>query len=144
MKCINNTQIYQLKPSSTSNTDDFGVSEDGWLLNHLKSKYVAPGQFCLERFTENQFQIVAIVCDILPSETEETGLRINYLVALIVSLPFLLVTFLVYALIRKLRNLHGKSLMCHVATLLVAYTGLIIIQFISNQIENNVCIIIGK
>jgi hypothetical protein len=140
MYCNNNDSIYILKPSNISDADNFGISEDGWLLNHLKSKSAAPGQFCIDQLFENEFQIIAIACEISPP----TGLCINHIVALIVSVPCLLVTFIMYAFFKKLRNLHGKSLMCHIAALLVAYTSLIIIQFIYNQIENNVCILIGK
>lgn len=139
--CNNNASKYSLMPTDISNADNFGVSEDGWLLNHLKTKSAAPGQFCIDRFFGNEFQIIAITCEIPSSET---GLRIHYIVAMIVSVPFLLVTFLVYAFFKKLRNLHGKSLMCHIAALLVAYLSLIIIQFISNEIENDICILIGK
>lgn len=153
----NNTEKYQLIPSNTSDSNSFDASEDEWLLDNLKSKYVEPCQFCLDRLLEMDFKSLSITC-----ETNENGLDVHYtaifcydineenelsilnMVAMMVSLPYLLVTFLVYTLIKKLRNLHGKSLMCHVAALLVAYTSLIIIQFISNQIEKNVCILFGK
>lgn len=49
---------------------------------------------------------------------------------MVVSIPFLLITFLVYLFIRELRaTLHGKSLMCYVLCLTVGYTFLSAIQF---------------
>lgn len=39
-----------------------------------------------------------------------------------------MVTFIVYAIIPEIRNVHGISIMCHVASLTVMYIGLGIIQ----------------
>lgn len=47
---------------------------------------------------------------------------------MIFSLPFLLVTFLIYGYFSELRNLHGKSLMCLVLGLMIMYTFLITVQ----------------
>lgn len=44
------------------------------------------------------------------------------------SVPFLLATFIVYAFIPELRNVHGKSLMSYVLGLLVGYTILASVQ----------------
>ncbi|XP_060865535.1 G-protein coupled receptor Mth2-like isoform X2 [Metopolophium dirhodum] len=76
-------------------------------------------------------------------EYEATGGNIVYTIGMILSLPFLFSTFLVYALIRDLRNLHGKSLMCHVATLMVAYTSLITVQFISDLVNEEWCVFLA-
>lgn len=43
-------------------------------------------------------------------------------------MPFTVATFLVYALIEELRNLHGKCLMCYVACLFVLHVDLVLIQ----------------
>lgn len=48
---------------------------------------------------------------------------------MILSIPFLVATLLVYALIKELRaTLNGKSLMCYVLGLIVAYTFLATVQ----------------
>lgn len=39
----------------------------------------------------------------------------------LLSVPFLIATFLVYAILPELRNVHGKSLMCYLAGLSVGY-----------------------
>lgn len=49
-------------------------------------------------------------------------------IGMIISIPFLLATFIVYALIPELRNVHGKSLMCYVFALTLAYAMLAFIQ----------------
>lgn len=148
--CSKSNGKYRLVPSQQT-TDNFRISEKGWLLNESGSNVAEPGQFCLEQFYEFNFQILPIVCslplnkDLNPLiNEEEPAIKIIFTVGMILSLPFLFSTFLVYALIRDLRNLHGKSLMCHVATLLVAYTSLIVVQFITNNIDTEYCIILGK
>jgi hypothetical protein len=123
-----------LKPSKVKS---FGITEDG-RLNYGSN--VAPGQFCIDRNNENGSQLVIVMCAI---ENKQTASKIYNIVALIISLPFLFVTLLVYALIVELQNLHGKSLMCYTATLIVAFTSLIIDRFI-NSIDQYFCILMGK
>jgi len=59
------------------------------------------------------------------------------------SSTFLIATFVVYAIIPELRNnVHGISIMCHVASLAVMYIGLGAIQ--SNlEISYRACISLG-
>jgi hypothetical protein len=47
---------------------------------------------------------------------------------MLISIPFLIITFLVYALIPELRNLHGKCLMCYTVSLTILYAVLSLIQ----------------
>ncbi|XP_044763916.1 G-protein coupled receptor Mth2-like isoform X3 [Coccinella septempunctata] len=61
---------------------------------------------------------------------------------MIISMPFLLVTFLVYALLPD-RNLHMKALMCYVINLLHAYIFLVTIQLTDEVFEDTVCAILG-
>lgn len=47
---------------------------------------------------------------------------------MLISIPFLIITFLVYAFIPELRNLHGKCLMCYTFAMTLLYTSLSMIQ----------------
>uniref|UniRef100_A0A182N960 G-protein coupled receptors family 2 profile 2 domain-containing protein n=1 Tax=Anopheles dirus TaxID=7168 RepID=A0A182N960_9DIPT len=47
---------------------------------------------------------------------------------MIISIPFLIATLIVYALIPDLRNIPGKSLMCYVFVLTVSYLALVLIK----------------
>lgn len=47
---------------------------------------------------------------------------------MLMSVPFLLVTFLVYASFKDLRNLHGKCLMCYLFGLIFLYLSFALIQ----------------
>lgn len=53
-----------------------------------------------------------------------------------ISCVFLLLTLLVYACLPTLQNLHGKTLMCHSASLLVAFACLSIIPWVTPPIES--------
>ncbi|XP_026815188.1 G-protein coupled receptor Mth2-like [Rhopalosiphum maidis] len=132
---------YKLDPS-VEEDDIFQVNKAGRLLDESGKMIVAPNRFCLEQFSELNYQILAVVC--APEKFEVSGgQNIFYTIGMMLSLPFLFTTFLVYALIRDLQNLHGKSLMCHVATLLVGYTSLIIVQFVDDSVDKTWCIFLA-
>lgn len=57
-----------------------------------------------------------------------------FIIGLILSIPFLLATLLIYAWIPELRNIHGKSLICYIFALTNAYIVLLIMHFGSNAI----------
>ncbi|XP_066147740.1 probable G-protein coupled receptor Mth-like 10 isoform X7 [Euwallacea fornicatus] len=96
---------------------------------------------CFEFFrslsAEEEFTFSAIICyenEIsTPTEALQSGM--------IISMPFLLVTFVVYALLPD-RNLHQKALMFYVLTLLIAYILLVTIN-LSNEILMPWCSVIA-
>ncbi len=61
---------------------------------------------------------------------------------LILSSVFLIATFIVYAIIPEIRNIHGISIMCHVASLATMYIGLGAINT-NLDIPNWLCIGLG-
>ncbi|KFB50581.1 AGAP006215-PA-like protein [Anopheles sinensis] len=62
---------------------------------------------------------------------------------MIVSLPFLIATLIVYALIPELRNIPGKSLMCYVFSLTASYVTMILIKRSVVTISSVWCSAIG-
>ncbi|KAK7791059.1 hypothetical protein R5R35_007150 [Gryllus longicercus] len=62
---------------------------------------------------------------------------------MLLSAPFLLATLLVYAAVPRLRNLHGKALMCHVSAMLVAYVLLAALG-IAHVASGSVCVATGN
>lgn len=147
-KCSNDRKFH-LRPAKNKGLDDFRVSETGRLsIGSGPSVIEYPAeQFCLEQFSDSDFRIEAIFCDVgaPPEPVAESGVKnLLYTVAVLLSLPFLIITFLVYALVRELRNLHGKSLMCHVATLLVAYACLVVNRTATDRLDTNGCIVLGE
>lgn len=64
---------------------------------------------------------------------------------MLLSVPFLLITFLVYGLVPELQNLHGKSLMCYVFGLTVLFISLSIVQLAKEEerMSDIACITFG-
>jgi hypothetical protein len=63
---------------------------------------------------------------------------------LLISVPFLIFTMLVYSLIPELRDLHGKSLTCYVICLTVAYILLATVQLSGETLNEKLCITFGE
>lgn len=63
--------------------------------------------------------------------------------AMISSVPFLLATFIVYAILPELRNVHGKSLMCYLMGLSIGYTILATVQIKVHWNPEILCNILG-
>lgn len=66
-----------------------------------------------------------------------------YATLLAISAAFLGITFVIYILLPKLLNFHGKILMCHVLSLFFAYLFLSATQFATN-IHKTYCKLIGE
>lgn len=58
---------------------------------------------------------------------------------MVLSVVFLIVTTLIYSLIPKLRDLHGKCIICYSATLAVAYFFMALVQDVYTYIEGWFC-----
>ncbi|XP_012275021.1 G-protein coupled receptor Mth2 [Orussus abietinus] len=82
-------------------------------------------EHCMDMFYNNsEFRegLYPFVCFPEPSVYETSATRFGVNAALeLTSCTFLLLTLLVYICLPSLQNLHGKTLMCHVASLFMAY-----------------------
>ncbi|KAF5292882.1 hypothetical protein FQR65_LT11134 [Abscondita terminalis] len=120
MLCRNSTSYYRLEPISYPE-DVFYVQRDGRLWQPSLEMYIDPYSFCLEYFEDIGF--AAFACYDSAAKVE----RMLNTLGMMISMPFLLSTFIVYALLPE-KNLHGKSLMSYVITLFGGYLFLIIVQ----------------
>ncbi|KAI9557713.1 hypothetical protein GHT06_017542 [Daphnia sinensis] len=99
--------------------------------------------YCIDDFFTEEGHIVrqALMC--FPPQPEESA--DNQLVLkvfpyfLFVSSLFLIATFVVYAMIPEIRNIHGVTIMCHVASLAVMYIGLCVIQ-LGSEMPDGACV----
>ncbi|XP_044763928.1 G-protein coupled receptor Mth2-like isoform X4 [Coccinella septempunctata] len=117
--------------------DMFHLQEDLSLYLPHEQEYLGTEDYCLDYTTGGV--LIAVLCISMPKE--DLSVKLNY-VGMIISMPFLLVTFLVYALLPD-RNLHMKALMCYVINLLHAYIFLVTIQLTDEVFEDTVCAILG-
>ncbi|KAJ9592790.1 hypothetical protein L9F63_015568 [Diploptera punctata] len=103
-------------------------------------------QYCLERVLVPDNGMDGIYAFLCFPEDEPEELSLQFLLlslGLIISSIFLLLTFLVYACLPSLQNLHGKTLMCHVASLFAAYVCLSMGQLGTYNFSIGVCATIG-
>ncbi|KAL0105699.1 hypothetical protein PUN28_015872 [Cardiocondyla obscurior] len=149
--------VNQTKSSTFAVTKDYGVligkpckygmypvdpKEEEWLLTSEGHVFVQDyavydqNKYCMDIFyskliPERNFYL--FICFDNPNATKEANLvRLRMNTALeLTSCAFLLMTLLVYVCLPSLQNLHGKTLMCHVSSLLLAFICLAVITWIT-------------
>lgn len=67
-----------------------------------------------------------------------------FLLAMAISVPFIVLTIFVYLFIPELRNLHGKCLISYLTSLAVGYSILSTITLSEVIFNNFVCSSLGK
>ncbi|KAG8237623.1 hypothetical protein J437_LFUL017873 [Ladona fulva] len=132
---------YMLEPLEYP-TDEFYVnaSTGNIIVPFQKNSEHGPKDFCIEYFPEKGAYLPLVCFPPIEEDKSNQLIYTMYPVGMLVSIPFLVVTFLVYALIPRLRNLHGLCLMCHVSSLVTAYTFLAVVQLAGNKLGDRICI----
>lgn len=114
--------MYALNP-----TDGWSMTPEGYIYINLMDRSHLHDEYCMEMFynyTDYSDGIFPFICfDEIIYETP-SHVRILEGIFQSISSICLLITLLVYICIPSLRNLHGKTLMCHVASLFTAYVCL--------------------
>ncbi|XP_045461961.1 G-protein coupled receptor Mth2-like isoform X3 [Harmonia axyridis] len=127
--------FFPLVPSSTDSSDEFYVQRNGSLWVPRFQRDYSRNQYCVDSM-ENGTK-VALVC--FPDKKPHITMEIA---GMVISMPFLLITFIVYALLPD-RNLHMKALMCYVINLLLAYMFIVTIQLSDTVFPDDICAILG-
>ncbi|XP_050514672.1 G-protein coupled receptor Mth2-like isoform X6 [Diabrotica virgifera virgifera] len=135
--CVSNDQIF------SHEIDDYFIQKNGSLYSSVSNTSHSIYTYCL-------VHKLGLVClNTSESNTQSnveskyvTYIRIIQSVGMIISMPFLLLTFLVYLLLPE-RNLHRRALMSYVFTLLAAYITLVTIQLYSGQFPDTTCHVLG-
>ncbi|XP_053674611.1 G-protein coupled receptor Mth2-like [Anopheles nili] len=128
--------VYELIPEGNV-ADEWTIARNGSLI--LAEVVSIPrNQYCLAPRRNSSFSS-GFVCF---ESNEELRYQL-YPVGMLLSVPFLLLTFFVYACIPDLRNMHGKSLMCYVLGLSVGYTALSLVQLQAFPGSSLACVISG-
>lgn len=125
--------FFRLEPGM--NPDDAYEIKDGILTIPAIAMSYNYDQFCVEDFED--IGVAAYVC--ILAEEEEPGAY--YAFGMIISVPFLIVTLIVHALL-PVKTMHTKCLMCFVLSLALAYITLTVIQFYGGA-EMVTCLVIG-
>ncbi|XP_050546919.1 G-protein coupled receptor Mth2-like isoform X2 [Daktulosphaira vitifoliae] len=115
--------------------DSFSIDPNTGVVSSKAAGIYKPNEYCVEFFGTGKDDIAINIClPVTEITTLNDGIRVDLIltVLMILSVPFLIITFTVFACIKKLRNFHGKSLMCHVISLIVAYISLAFTQLNSS------------
>lgn len=134
-------QRYVLEPENRQSDDYLFLSNGSLYQPNINESIVT--LYCLAVWQDNE-KFDVTVC--FESEAEDVPEEKKYIpvVGLIVSLPFLLATFMVYSILPELWNMHGYTLRGYVGSLFVAYTSLAIIQLTHQAIISySACIAFG-
>ncbi|XP_076245711.1 G-protein coupled receptor Mth2 isoform X2 [Calliopsis andreniformis] len=127
---------YELSPSTTPE-DAFILLTNGsiYLYNLIQ---LVNEKYCFS-INKNGSYIVRVCFP--PEEDVEDQSRYAIPVGMIVSVPFLFVTFLVYSVIPDLKNMHGHTLRGYVGSLMIAYIVLASVQITPpDNISDGLCI----
>ena len=130
---------YKLQPEEYDE-DKFVLEADGTLSTKGTKDVLPQWKYCMD-LHEDLRKITVLVChepEIEPVTAETT----IYPVGIVISIPFLLATFVVYAIIPELKNLYGMTLMCYVACLVAAYSFLAGGRLVYHG--QPLCVVMGK
>ncbi|XP_074038804.1 G-protein coupled receptor Mth2 isoform X9 [Leptinotarsa decemlineata] len=119
---------------------EFEISSNGDLRVFLAKNVSVTRRFfeyCVDNI-EGASDVNAFLC----VQLDTSGVSESSCVGMIISMPFLLATFLVYALLPE-PNLHRRALMSYVATLLMGYILLVSVQLSSEGISDVSCNLLG-
>lgn len=130
----------------------YRITQQGYLHEQPQMEPFAYDNYCLDVFKAKQFEgLNAFIC-FEEKKTEEPVYTRTVITTILegFSCFFLLLTLIVYACLPVLQNVHGKTLMCHSASLLVGYTGLATIPWVTpdkklggDEYETTFCAILG-
>ncbi|XP_066587466.1 G-protein coupled receptor Mth2-like [Prorops nasuta] len=127
-------QRYDLNPDEFPD-DKFFLLENGSVFQTSFKYMVDYSRYCFGAVGNNSRKYHVIMCfdDEIPPgvvvpEDDNLIIKFDFPIGMIISVPFLLVTFLVYTLIPDLRNMHGNTLRCYIGPLIVAYISLAVLQ----------------
>ncbi|XP_020720039.1 G-protein coupled receptor Mth2 isoform X3 [Bombus terrestris] len=120
----------------------YGVTSNGFL-KLSPSIWLPPDMYCVDSLvTDNTDGLLAFICFL--NDGDDAARLIISSILMGISCIFLFLTLIVYLSLPVLQNLHGKTLMCHIASLLVGYLCLTIIPWITAENDNiTPCGIVG-
>ncbi|KAG7211135.1 hypothetical protein KM043_010460 [Ampulex compressa] len=129
---------YILEPEDYED-DEFVLQANGTLLS--AGAVLPQWAYCLD-WQESSRRIAVLVCVLPGTEPSSENEQVVFHIGMAVSVPFLFLTFLIYAIIPELRNLYGKTLMCYVACLVLAYAFLVLANYV--YLGPALCHCVGK
>lgn len=126
--------------------DRHTILPDGTLLLMHTRTRVSPQMFCIDSFPGRPTSVFQCFSPPKVDGMSEIQKEV-FPMTLTVSVPFLVATAAVYLLLPKLRNLHGRCLLCYVFSLIIgsSFLALVQINFYNMNIEYpRSCVVCGE
>lgn len=130
---------YRLEPENFEE-DNYILYSNGSLF--ATGELLSQWHYCMDWQDNFNNTIVVLICHTSDLNSETIIQTTIYPIGIIISIPFLIATLIVYAIIPELQNLYGKTLMCYVGCLIAAYIFLASERFVYNG--HYLCEFIGK
>ncbi|XP_022122149.2 G-protein coupled receptor Mth2 [Pieris rapae] len=138
---------YKLEPDKISEDEFYLLFNGSLFMPFSKPPLLGTRNFCMETFWNESNPAgvtLPLVCFSAPIEEAGTSpTLIAYAIGLIISVPFLLATAVVYIFITELRDTHGKALACHSTCLAIAFSCLAATQLAGHAFPNTACSIMA-
>ncbi|XP_017794200.1 PREDICTED: G-protein coupled receptor Mth2-like [Habropoda laboriosa] len=132
-------QRYQLSPDRYPD-DAFMLLDNGTIYKQNEKTILQEREYCFGVVDTDAYNVI-LCFDFEDDQADTEKITVVFPVGLIVSVPFLFVTFLVYTLLPELKNMHGRTLRGYIGSLLVAYVVLAVVQISpQEQISDPLCI----
>ncbi|XP_011201378.2 probable G-protein coupled receptor Mth-like 3 [Bactrocera dorsalis] len=123
--------------------DNWTLYENGILFRKYDNQRLTRGEYCMTGVEiDGVSQLQPYNCPILYFEASE--IKANTIV-MFVSLPFLLLTILIYCAIPELyKNLYNKCLICYMFALAIASTMIIVVNLRTEDFSHVACTVMGS
>jgi len=137
----NGYERYVLNPDNPN--DKYMLLANGSL--YLYSEFIELTSYCLAVVNGDQYEVTICFSNETKNATLPKQDRSSFIpVGIVISLPFLLATFVVYSTLPELRNMHGYTLRGYVGSLFVAYIVLAVLQLVNPDVlPESLCIVLG-
>ncbi|XP_058464529.1 G-protein coupled receptor Mth2-like isoform X3 [Malaya genurostris] len=122
---------------SNAHREEWNMNLTGYV-NSLGQARILQHEYCLLAGEDGELAELYYCPVSQGDEDKSKELSIYSTVGIILSIPFLLATLIIYTCIPELRNIHGKSLICYILALTFAYVMLLLINFQTSFIPCNV------
>lgn len=122
--------------------DKYVILANGSIYQPNVNYIIDSATYCFALIKKDKYELTTC-SDGTYTDTEDKGL-VSITVSLIVSLPFFLLTFVVYTILPDFWNMHGYTLRGYIGSLFVSYTFLAGLQLIpSETLPEPVCAALG-
>ncbi|XP_055318309.1 G-protein coupled receptor Mth2-like isoform X2 [Sitodiplosis mosellana] len=122
---------------------EYNLTNTGLIM--YENKTVSHSQYCLMATPDHEThkaKLNLVMCFKTPDQLNTRLLIFSY--GMLLSVPFILATILVYICLPELRNLHGKCLLCYLIGLVFGYTAMGLVQLNGmDYVEPMICKSVG-